>query len=57
VDGRLLWALSSGAGTTLVWFEGICRYELYGRSFVTRAALSEMARETAPLAELEGASE
>jgi hypothetical protein len=53
VNGKQLWRLSSAGGTTLVWFEDIYRYELYGRSFVAQDALVAMAAESVFLDELE----
>ena len=51
-SGRQVWRLSSTAGTTLVWFEGAYRYELYGRSFVAKDALVAMAAKSVFLDEL-----
>jgi len=53
IEGRPAWSLTADNGTTLVWFEGIFRYELFGRTFVARSALQQMAAESLPLAELE----
>ena len=52
VNGRQVWRLSSTGGTTLVWFEGVYRYELYGRSFVAQDALVVMVAESVFLSEL-----
>lgn len=52
VNGRQVWRLSSTGGTTLVWFEGLYRYELYGRIFVAQDALVAMAAESVFLDEL-----
>lgn len=53
VNGRQVWSLSSTGGTTLVWFEGAYRYELYGRSLVSQDSLLAMAAESVFLGELE----
>ena len=52
VNGRQVWRLSSTGGTTLIWFEGVYRYELYGRSVVAQDALVAMAAESVFLDEL-----
>jgi len=52
VNGRQVWRLGSTGGTTLVWFEGVYRYELYGRSFVPPDALVAMAAKSVLLDEL-----
>lgn len=52
VDDRSVWNLTSSSGTTLIWFEGQYRYELFGRGFVPRDALQAMAVATIPLAEV-----
>jgi hypothetical protein len=56
VSGKQVWRLSSAGGTTLIWFEGAYRYELYGRSFVAQDALVVMAAESVLLDELGTAS-
>jgi hypothetical protein len=53
IQGLPAWALTAGNGTTLVWFEGTYRYELFGRTFVPLSTLQQMAVESVPLAELE----
>ncbi|HEY6627380.1 MAG TPA: hypothetical protein VI193_00180 [Acidimicrobiia bacterium] len=53
VEGRPIWSLTADNGTTLVWFEGIYRYELFGRSFVPLQTLQQMAVESVALADLE----
>lgn len=53
IEGRPVWSLTAENGTTLVWFDGIYRYELFGRTFVPVSTLQEMAVESLPLAELE----
>ena len=50
------WSLAADSGHTMIWFEGIYRYELYGRSFVPVDALQQMVAGTAPLSELETAT-
>jgi hypothetical protein len=52
LDGRDVWRLSSSGGTTLVWFEGDYRYELFGRTYVPVDVLEEMATGTIPLSDL-----
>lgn len=49
VGDNEVWMLTASAGTTLVWFDGPYRYELYGRSFVTSSILRDMAAEMVPL--------
>lgn len=52
VASRDTWVLGDSGGTTLVWFEGPYRYELYGRSFVTDNVLIRMSESMTPLATL-----
>ncbi len=52
VGGRPVWSLEASNGTTLVWFDTEYRYELFGRSYVTQAALEAMAADLVPLSEL-----
>jgi hypothetical protein len=52
IEGRPVWTLTASNGTTLVWFDGSYRYELFGRSFVPLVALQQMAVESLPIAEL-----
>jgi hypothetical protein len=47
-----VWSLEASNGTTLVWFDGDYRYELFGRTFVAVAALQEMVNDLVPLADL-----
>lgn len=49
---RTVWSLTSNQGTTLVWFGGTYRYELFGRPFVSFEALMRMAGDSVPLADL-----
>ena len=51
VGDKTAWTLSSSAGTTLIWFDGDYRYELFGRSFVPRDVIVALAVETIPLAD------
>jgi len=53
IDGLPIWTLDASNGSTVVWFDGDYRYELFGRSFVGLAALQEMATELVPLADLQ----
>lgn len=53
LNGRPVWNLSAAGGTTLIWFEGDYRYELFGRIFVSREAMETMAAGTMPLADVE----
>jgi hypothetical protein len=52
LGGRPVWSLEASNGTTMVWFDGEYRYELFGRSYVTSAALQSMAENLVPLSEL-----
>lgn len=56
VGSRATWILSSSGGSTLVWFEGPYRYELFGRSFVPIGILRQMSDDTVPLASIEAQS-
>ena len=49
VGDMTVWTLSSSSGTTLIWFNGDHRYELFGRSFVPRDVVEAMVVETTPL--------
>ena len=53
VDGRQVWKLLGTGGTTLIWFSGDYRYELFGRDFVAADDLTEMVRQKLLLADLE----
>lgn len=53
VGSRSTWLLSASSGSTLIWFDGPYRYELFGRSFVPVQVLRAMSAETTPLASLE----
>jgi hypothetical protein len=52
-----VWSLEASNGTTLVWFDGDYRYELFGRTFVSTAALQAMVTGLVPLSELVESSE
>ena len=49
---RPVWVLGASAGSTLVWFEGSYRYEMFGRSFVPPAVLQRMTDGMTPLSSL-----
>lgn len=53
LDGRQVWRLVGGGGLTLIWFDDVYRYELFGRSFVPGNILEEMVSDTLALSELE----
>lgn len=53
LDGRQVWKLVGTGGTTLIWFAGDYRYELFGRDFVAAGDLTEMVRRTIVLEDLE----
>ena len=57
VEGTPVWSLVASNGTTLIWFDGDYRYELFGRTFVSEAALQRMVVGLVPLAELADISE
>lgn len=52
IGDRATWLLTDSGGTTLIWFEGIYRYELYGRTFVPEQVLQQVSGEMVPLASL-----
>ena len=52
VGSRDTWLLEAGGGTTLIWFEGPYRYELFGRTSVPVQTLRDMSAEMVPLASL-----
>ena len=54
VADRPTWLLTGTAGSTLVWYAGPYRYELFGRSFVSLDSLVEMSEQMAPLASIAG---
>jgi hypothetical protein len=49
VGTRATWLLTATSGSTLIWFDGPYRYELFGRSFVSLTALKDMSEVTVPL--------
>lgn len=49
IGDRPTWVLRESAGTTLIWFEGIYRYEMYGRPFAAVEALRQTAASMTPL--------
>lgn len=49
LDGEPMWVLRSNAGTTMIWFDGNYRYEMFGRPFVAVEALRQSAASMAPL--------
>ena len=53
VGVRDTWRLTASGGTTLIWFEGPYRYELFGRSFVPDDVLTNMSGTMVPLTALE----
>jgi hypothetical protein len=52
IADRPTWLLRDTSGSTLIWFEGEYRYELFGRSFVPVPILRDMTASTEPLASL-----
>lgn len=53
VGVRDTWRLTSSGGTTLIWFEGPYRYELFGRTIVPDRVLTDMSGGMVPLSTLE----
>ena len=49
IGERPTWVLRESAGTTLIWFDGIYRYEMYGRPFAAVEALRQTAASMMPL--------
>jgi hypothetical protein len=49
IGGRTTWVLKDGSGTTMIWFEGIYRYEMFGRPFAAVEALRQTAASMMPL--------
>ena len=49
---RPIWVLGASGGSTLVWFEGSYRYEMFGRSFVPPPVLQRMTDGMTPLSSL-----
>ena len=56
VDGAVNWVIESAAGTTVIWYQGIYRYELFGRTFVSRGDLQAMRSNMVPLNSIEPAT-
>ncbi len=52
IGDRPVWSLEASNGTTLVFYDGDYRYELFGRSYVATAALEEIVVDLVPLSEL-----
>lgn len=46
------WMLTASGGTTIVWYDGPYRYELFGRSFIGSNILRDMAAEMSPLSSI-----
>lgn len=49
VGGATTWILESTAGITLIWFDDIYRYEMFGRPFAAREGLIQTAASMMPL--------
>lgn len=49
IADRPTWVLEASSGTTLIWFDGQYRYELFGRSFVPLEILDEMVARMEPI--------
>ncbi len=49
VGDRETWLLTASSGSTLIWFDGTYRYELFGRSFVPIPILRTMSEDMVPL--------
>lgn len=49
VGSRETWLLGESAGSTLIWYDGPYRYEMFGRSFVPSRVLQEMSGAMTPL--------
>lgn len=49
INDNPTWVLRANAGTTLIWFDGNYRYEMFGRPFVAVEALRQSAASMAPL--------
>lgn len=56
VGTRDTWVLDDSAGATVIWYEGLYRYELFGRSFVPIGSLQQMSAAMVPLDSLENVS-
>lgn len=49
VGTRETWLLGESGGSTLIWYDGPYRYEMFGRSFVPSSVLQEMSGSMIPL--------
>ena len=49
-EGTPVWHMYADNGTTLVWYDGVFRYQLFGRTFVPVDVLADMAASFEPLA-------
>ncbi len=49
VGSRETWLLGESGGSTLIWYDGPYRYEMFGRSFVPSRVLQEMSGAMVPL--------
>jgi hypothetical protein len=56
IEDRPTWLLTASGGSTLIWFDGSYRYELYGRSFVPVPVLEDMSATMVPLDSIAGES-
>lgn len=46
---RVMWLLDESNGTTVIWYDGTHRYEMYGRTFVSGQILRQMTASMVPL--------
>jgi hypothetical protein len=49
IGGRTTWVLENASGTTMIWFDGTYRYEMFGRPFAAVEALRQTAASMMPL--------
>ncbi|HUG08537.1 MAG TPA: hypothetical protein VMP13_06550 [Acidimicrobiia bacterium] len=54
IGDRPSWLLSQAGGSTLVWYEGPHRYELFGRSFVPSGVLRDISAGMVPFGSIVG---
>jgi len=52
IGTRETWLLGESGGSTLIWYEGPYRYEMFGRSYVPSRVLQEMSGAMVPLSTL-----
>lgn len=52
-----VWLLRADNGRTLIWFDGVHRYEMFGRSFVSLDALRRMVPDMTSIVEVASAQE